>query len=195
MLLTQEEKKKLLFNTWMRFNSNIGALYSFFEKTIELVDTTDAEKIKSISTKLAGLLREKPEDIEKDFSIFFPSIDDLDIYPDIRSNASVKEMFEELQDSRFIEQILEWENQHPFKSQKFLEIIYSGFVDPPMGGIILRKSMLITLMTFLEILIEDMFRNYYLICGETRESAAELAAKMTNEGWGKRLGNFSKSRT
>src|SRR6266508_2996901 len=129
MLLTQEEKKKLLFNTWMRFNSNIGALYSFFEKTIELVDTTDAEKIKSISTKLAGLLREKPEDIEKDFSIFFPSIDDLDIYPDIRSNASVKEMFEELQDSRFIEQILEWENQHPFKSQKFLEIIYSGFVD------------------------------------------------------------------
>jgi hypothetical protein len=47
-------------------------------------------------------------------------------------------------------------------------------------------------MTFLEILIEDMFRNYYLICGETRENAIELAAKMTNEGWGKRLSNLER---
>jgi len=192
MLLSQDEKKKLLFSTWMRFNSNIGALYSFFEKTMELVDATDKEKIKKLSSKLAALLKEKPGDVEKELSVFFPSIDDLDIYPDIRNNDSVKEMMEAFQDSSFIDLALEWERKKPFKSQKFIELIYSAFIDPPMSGVILRKSMLITLMTFLEMLMEDMFVNFHLICGETKESAIQLAKEITDGGWGKRFSNLEK---
>lgn len=69
----------------MRFNSNIGALYSFYEKVTELADETDREKIKALSIRLAILFRDDPEKVEKELASLFPSIDDLDIYPDIRN--------------------------------------------------------------------------------------------------------------
>jgi len=192
ILLSQEEKKKLLLNTWMRFNSNVGALYSFFEKTTELADKLDWEGIRKISSQVAALLKQDPEEVEKDISSLFPSMDDLEIYPDIRNDDSVKEMMEAFQDSKFMEQVSEWEQRHPFKSQKFVEIIYSAFVDPPMRGIMLRKSMLITLMTFIEMLIGEMFVNHYLIQGETKKCAIQLASNMTDDGWGKRFSNLEK---
>ncbi|MBK6793020.1 MAG: hypothetical protein IPG80_10890 [Anaerolineales bacterium] len=51
--MNQEEKIKAIQNLWMRFNSNIGALYSFFEKVTELADEADREKIKNISAKVS----------------------------------------------------------------------------------------------------------------------------------------------
>lgn len=190
-MLNQEDRKKLLFNTWMRFNSNMGSLYAFFEKATELLDASDRAKVKEISSKLAILLKESPEQVEQDMEIFFPSLDDLDIYPDIRNSDSVKEMYAAFQDSVFKDKILEWEQKHPFKSRKFLEIVYSAFIDPPISGIILRKSMLVTLMTFLEMLYQEMIVNHHLIHGETKEQAIQHA-KETEEGWGKRFSYVEK---
>ncbi len=190
-MLNKEEKSKQLQNIWMRFNSNIGALYSFSEKVTELADETDKEKIKAISTKLAGLFRDNPDAVEKEIARFFPSIDNLDIYPDIRNDESAKEILEEFKDTSFIEQVQEWEKKHPFKSQKFAEILFSAFTDPPMNGVILRKSILISLVTFLEILIQDVFVSHFLEQGETKKRAIELAEGMSNS-WGKRLSNLEK---
>lgn len=186
-----KEKNKHFQSIWMRFNSNIGALYSFFEKVTELADKTDREKIKAISAKVAGLFRDNPEEVEKEITRFIPSIDDLDIYPDIRNNESAKEILEEFKETSFIEEVKEWEKKHPFKSRKFAEILFSAFTDPPMNGVILRKSILISLVTFLEILIQDVFVSHFLAQGETKKKALELAEEMS-KGWGKRLSNLEK---
>lgn len=182
-------EQRNILNIWLRFNSNIGALYSFSEKVTELADESDREKIKAISAKLAGLFRDNPGEVEKEIASLFPSIDDLDIYPDIRNNESVKELLEELKDTSFIEQVKGWEKKHPFKSQKFAEILFSAFIDPPMNGVILRKSILISLVTFLEILIQDVFVSHFLAQGEIKKKALELADGMSNS-WGKRLSNL-----
>lgn len=187
----EKEKSLQLQNIWMRFNSNIGALYSFFEKVIELADTSDKEKLQAISEKLAGLFRDNPDEVKKEITRFFPSIDDLDIYPDIRNDESAKELLEEFKDTSFIEQVKEWETKHPFKSQKFAEILFSAFNDPPMNGVILRKSILISLVTFLELLIQDVFVGHFLAQGETKKRALELADSMSTS-WGKRLSNLEK---
>ena len=190
-MLNKEEKSKQLLNLWTSFNSNIGALYSFFEKVTELADEADKEKIKAISAKLAGLFRDNPDEVEMEIASLFPSIDDLDIYPDIRNNESIKEMMEELKDASFIEQVKGWEKKHPFKSQKFMEILLSAFTDPPMSGVMLRRSMLVSLVTFLEILVQDAFVSHFLVQCETKEKALKLADGMS-KGWGQRLSNLEK---
>ena len=185
-----DKERKILY-IWMRFNSNIGALYSFYEKVTILADETDREKIRALSIRLATLFRDDPEKVEKEIASLFPSIDDLDIYPDIRNIESVKELLEEIKDASFIEQAKEWESKHPFKSQKFVEILFSAFADPPMSGVLLRRSMLVSLVTFLEILVQDVFVNHFMGKGETKKAALELAEEMS-KGWGKRLSNLEK---
>lgn len=186
-----EESNKSLINIWIRFNSNIGALYSFTEKVTEIADEEDREKLKIISAKLAGLFRDNPGEVEKEITRFFPSIDNLDIYPDIRNDESTKEVLEEFKDTSFIEQVQGWEKKHPFKSQKFAEILFSAFTDPPMNGVILRKSILISLVTFLEILVQDVFASHFMAQGETKKKAFDLANGFS-KGWGQKLSNLEK---
>ena len=190
--MDKSQLEKIHLNTWMRFSSNMGALYSFFEKVTETADEFDKDKIKKLATDLAILLKDDPIAVEEDLSRYFPSIDNLDVYPDIRKDDSVREMMTAFQESDFISKVLDWEKRHPYKSQKFLKIIYSAFNDPPIMGITLRKSMLITLVTFFEMLLGDLFTNYSLSRHETKEAAIELLNEMMNVGWGKRLTNLKK---
>lgn len=172
---------------WTRFNSNVGALYSFFAKVTEIADELDKEKIKKVSIELGPLLKENPESVEADLLKYFPSIDDLDFFPDIRNDDSIKEMMSDFQDSKFIDRILEWEKKHPYKSQKFLKTIYSAFSDPPISGITLRKSMLVMLMTFLEMLFEDLLQIYLVSEDGIKENATKHVDDGSLDGWGKRL--------
>lgn len=183
------EKSKNPLDIWRRFNSNIGAIYSFSEKVIELADESDREKIRVIVAKAAGLFKDNPDEAEKEITRFLPTIDDLDIYPDIRNDESSKEILDEFKNASFIEQIKTWEKKHPFKKQKFNEILFSAYTDPPMNGVILRKSILISLVTFLEILIQDIFASHFLAQGETKKKALELSNSLS-KGWGQRLSNL-----
>jgi hypothetical protein len=187
-----DQIRKHYIAAWTRFNSNVSALYSFFERLTEIADTLDKEKIKRMSIDLAPLFRDTPENIEADLLKNFPSIDDLDFYPSIQDSASVREMIATLQDSKFIEQILDWEQKHPYKSQKFLKILYSALQDPPISGITLRKSMLVMLVTFWEMLVDDLIITYYLSKDETEEQAKEIVHQISNKGWGNRLGELRK---
>ena len=191
--INKDQLEKIHISAWTRFNSNVGAIYSFFEKVTEVAHALDKEKIKKMSIELASLFKEKPEIIEKDLLKYLPSVDDLDVYPDVRNDNSVKEMMAALRDSELIDAMQAWEKKHPYKSQKFLKILYSTFNDPPIKGIILRKSMLVMLITFFEMLFEDLFVNYHLSQNESRDNALVLAKKMLEDGWGKRLSSLSET--
>jgi hypothetical protein len=52
-----DQIRKHYIAAWTRFNSNVSALYSFFEKLTEIADTFDKEKIKRMSIDLAPLFK------------------------------------------------------------------------------------------------------------------------------------------
>jgi len=171
-------KSKILQSEWTNFNSNLGALYTFFENLVRTVDKLDLEKKRNLASRLAEIFGENAEEVEKEILQYSPSIDDLDIIPDFRNDASMKEMMREIKDETFISKIREWENRHPHKSHKLAKLIFSLFGNPPISGFILRKSMLITSVTFLEVLIEQMYINHYLFQGCAKEDAIGKAAEL-----------------
>lgn len=184
--------QNLLHTQWTNFNSNFGALYTFFDNLTETADRLDLERKKRLASGLAEIFGENAEEVEREILQYSPSIDDLDVFPDFRNDASVKEMMREIKDESFISKIRDWENRHPHKSHKLAKLIFSLFGNPPISGFILRKSMLITSVTFLEVLIEQMYINHYLLQGYTKEEAIIKAEELHVRSWYKRLNNLSK---
>lgn len=188
--MNQEAKVKMIQNTWLRFNSNIGALYALFENLTANADETDKFQIQQIANELAFIFKGSSEIAEKDIKKFIPSVDDLDVYPDFRKDESVKEIIFGLQDQKIKDAILEWETKKPYRAERFRRLFSLAFNNPPMNGILIRRSMLVSLVTFLEIFLEDTYNSHYLALGETKESAQKSTNKLTRGGWQQRLGNL-----
>ncbi len=182
-MLQQEEKSKLIQSSWMRFNSNIGALHSFFENLTKFADEADKLKVKKFAEELTHIFKDKLEIVEKDISKFIPSVDDWDVYPDFRKDESVREMISTIKDEEFKNIASKWDQSHPFKSQRLVRIFSSAFNDPPVSGVLLRRSMLVSLVTFLEIFLEDTYKNYYLCLGQSKAEAEKGASALMKGNW------------
>ena len=182
----------ILHGQWINFNSNFGALYTFFQNLVETADNLDFERKRKLTTGLAEIFSEDAEEVEREILQYSPIVDDWDVVPDLREDASLKEMMRQIQDEHFITRIRQWEIRHPHKSHKLARLIFSLFGNPPISGFILRKSLLITSVTFLEVLIESMYVNHYLLQGCSKEEAVEKADKLSVKNWIKRLDNLTK---
>jgi hypothetical protein len=189
-MLDNKETGKLIQNSWLRFNSNIGALYAMFENIPSFADQIDKAKIKEIVNELAFIFKDKPELVEKDISKYIPSVDDLDVYPDFRKDQSVKEIVLAFQDQEIKDAMLEWEAKKPYRSERLRRLFSSVFNQPPMNGVLIRRSMLVSLVAFLEILLEDIYKSHHLILGETKEGTQKATDKLMRGGWQKRLENL-----
>lgn len=191
-MLSEEEKSKLIQSSWMRFNSNIGALYAFFENLTIAADATDKANVKQFAKELAFIFKDKSETVEKDISKFIPSVDDLDVFPDFRRDDSAKEIISAMQDPDLKQALLEWGDKHPYRSQKFVRAFLSAFNNPPVSGVLIRRSMLVSLVTFWEILFEDLYKNYYLALDKTRNEAEKEASKLMYGNWKEKIANLKK---
>ncbi len=189
-MLSQEEKAKMIQNVWLRFNSNIGALYAMFENIPSFADQIDKTKIKEIANELAFIFKDKPEIVENDISKYIPSVDDLDVYPDFHKDDSIKEIIHAFQDQEIKDAMLQWEAKKPYRSERFKRLFSSVFNNPPMNGVLIRRSMLVSLVTFLEIFLEGTYISHYLALGEIKESAQKTTDKLMKGGWQKRLENL-----
>lgn len=183
-MMTEEEKKGYARAIWARFNGNAGSLYTLFESLTEVADEIDRKKVRKFAEVLASLLRDDPQKVENELARFLVPLDELEIYPDIKSDDSIQEAVSLFRDSQFVEEMLEWEKRHPFKSQKFLRAFYTLYQDPPETGLTIRSSMLVMLVTFLEILFQDAIVQARMSDGETKQDALKFA---NIDGWGKRL--------
>ena len=182
-MLQREDKSKLVQSSWMRFNSNMGALHSFFENLTKFADEADKLKVKKFAEELAHIFKDKLEIVEKDISKFIPSVDDWDVYPDFRNDESVREMISTIKDEEFKNIASEWDQSHPFKSQRLVRIFSTAFNDPPVSGVLLRRSMLVSLVTFLEIFLEDTYKNHYLCLGQSKVEAEKAANALMKGNW------------
>lgn len=186
------EKSQLIKNTFQRFNSNIGALHLFFENIPKAADEIDKIKLKLLVDEVAFIFKDKPEAVEEDFAQYIPSMNDLDVYPDFRKNDSAKLAISELKSPEIKEILLEWESKHPYRAQRFVKVYSSIFNNPPMNGVLIRRSMLVSLVTFFEVFLESLYRDHQLLHGEEKFEAEKSARKMMSGNWQQKLSNLGK---
>ncbi|MFN8433842.1 MAG: hypothetical protein U0V18_07470 [Anaerolineales bacterium] len=189
--MNQEEKIKAIQNLWMRFNSNIGALYSFFEKLTVLADQIDEEKLQAIVNELEFIFKDKL-DIKKDVRKYIPSVDDLDVQPDFSKDKTVQEITESIKDPEVINVINGWGENHPHRLQRLKRAYSKAFNDPPVTGILIRRSMLVSLITFFEIFLSDLYKCHYLMIGTSQEAAEKEAKKLMGGDWRNKMFNLNK---
>ena len=191
-MLNQEEKSRLIQSVWLRFNSNIGALHIFFENLAPNADRVDNDKLKHLVDEMTFIFKDKPEIAQKDILKYIPSVDDLDFLPDFRDSASVKELLVALQDHEIRDSIQAWEEKHPHRSQRLSRVFSSSLSNPPMTGVMLRRSMLISLVTFLEIFLGDIYKSHYQVLGQSKEDACKESRKLMKGNWRNKLTNLQK---
>jgi hypothetical protein len=178
------EKHKLIRAAWMRFNSNIGSLYSLFENLNPSADQLDKAQIQKLIQELAFVFKDNPEAIEKDISKYIPSIDDLDMIPNFAKSASVKEMVTSFHDPEIRDTLLQWEQKKPYRAIRLVRAFSAAFNQPPTSGILIRRSMLISMITFLEIAIRDMHKSFHLIHGKEKSEAKRASDKaLKGKSW------------
>ncbi len=191
--MEQKETSATLQNEWMGFNANIGTLYTFFENLDKTADKLDLDRKKAIVEQITTIFGNDPDFTEEKLFGAIPSIDDLEVFPDIRKDASYKDIIGIFQGTEFEDMFNEWGNLHPHKSQKFARVVLSLYGNPPMSGIILRKSMFIMLLTFLEVLIETIHVNHQLLQGFSKDEARKIANKNMKGNWEEKLNKLDKA--
>ena len=105
---------------------------------------------------------------------FIPSLDTIEVEPLYLENADVRTTIEAINTGDFQSHALKWYRQNPRKGIKFLEIFNSMFEELPASGILLRRSVLVILVSFLEQLFLDLFAAYYTLHLKLEQSATNF---------------------
>jgi hypothetical protein len=179
-------KNEVFFQVWHKFTANAGSLWLFSEQIARMADKLDQDKVQEIALEMADIFDDDPKEVEKELLDFLPALDDLDIYPNFYENANVRETFQFFKSNDFKERVLEWALENVGKAQKLAHIITTYFAEPPANGVILRRSALVTLITFLEILFEDLLFVYFYYVESLSEEKSHKKAENIR-GWKNRI--------
>ena len=187
---------------WQVFIANMGSLRLFSEQISQVADQLDRKQVQEMAESFAYIFGDDPLEVEKELLEFLPSLDDLDIYPNFLEITNIREAFQAFQDNAFQQRVLEWSRDNINKSQKLLVVLADYLAQPPANGILLRRSALVSLVGFLDVLFEALFYGYYFYVGlETGSDIKKLKEKARKEaqkanrsrkGWAGRVENFSK---
>lgn len=193
---------KLFHRIWQTFNANVGSLWLFSQQITKMADQLDREKVHEISMQLGPLFDDDPKDVETELLEFLPSLDELEIYPNFLDNPNIRETFQLFQTSGFKKHMLEWAFENPDKAHKLADINATWLAEPPANGILLRRSALISLVGFLELLLENLFFGYFYYSNLNLDMNSDAHKKQaqrkadkemrTNRGWSERIENFQK---
>lgn len=190
-----------LHRTWQVFNANFGSLRLFGEQIAQVADRLDRQSVHEIAEVMADVFDEPVVQVEAELLEFIPSLDDLEIYPNVAENPDVREALELLKDHRFKRKLMQWAIDNPRDSYKLTQAWADYFSQPPANGILLRRSALVSLVGAFEILLEALFFGHYIYAAkeglieeaEVREQMARKQAESamkSNTGWRGRIERF-----
>jgi hypothetical protein len=190
---------QLFHQIWQGFDANLGALWLFSEEVSKHADQLDRARIHEFAKEMADAFGDDPQQVEQELLEFTPSLDELEICPDLRQRPDVRETMQFFQNNKFKTRVLEWAHENPQKAHKFAEVFTDYLAHPPASGILLRRSALVFLVGFLELLLENLLFGYYFYTdldeGPNSEDHMEKArqkaeANSHNGGWRGRIQKF-----
>jgi hypothetical protein len=200
-LQTDQPRPDQLFQQiWQGFEANFGALWLFSDEVSKHADQLDRTRIHEYAKEMADALGDDPQQVEQELLEFTPSLDELDVYPDFRQRPDVREAIQFFRESHFKTRVRKWAIENPQKAHKFSMVFSSYLAHPPVSGILLRRNVLVSLVGFLELFLENLLFGYYFYTdlGEDpksdahKEKARRKAEKENSprEGWRGRIEKF-----
>jgi hypothetical protein len=191
---------QLFHQIWQGVEANLGALWLFSDEISKHADQLDRARIHEFAKEMADAFGDELQQVEQELMEFTPSLDELDVYPDFRQRPDVREAIQFFQDSHFKTRVREWSLENPQKAHKFSAVFSSYLAHPPISRILLRRNVLVSLVGFLELLMENLLFGYYFYTdlGEDPKSEAhKLKARQKAEkensspnGWRGRIHKF-----
>ena len=191
---------QLFQQIWQGFEANLGALWLFSDEISKHADQLDRTRIHEYAKEMADAFGDDPQQVEQELLEFTPSLDELDIFPDFRQRPDVRLAIQFFQDSHFKTRVHKWALENPQKAHKFSAVFFGYLAHPPVSGILLRRNVLVSLVGFLDLFLENLLFGYYFYtdlgedpnCEAHREKARQKAEKenSSRDGWRGRIHKF-----
>lgn len=154
------EFDQMINMAWLAFESNLNALWTFTDNISRCADEIDQHRVKKAAVEMAEILGGDAETIEAELLQFTPSLDDMELYPDLRNNPDAREFIKAFKEGEFQQRILGWASENPRKSHRLAAIMFEYILNPPISGIVLRRNVLVSLASGLEILMTSLLAAY-----------------------------------
>jgi len=146
---------------WLRFNGNIGALWSFSNKIGKIADSTDRLAITEFAHKLSDFFDTDPV-VEEEELLKYISLEnnsELAITPE--KYEEYKEGFALLRSDEFKQKLERVSKESPSKARSFYNLWRTALFQPIANGMLLRRSCLVSLVSFFELLESDLIQSFY----------------------------------
>jgi len=160
---------------WRSFAATYGNLRLLSEQLPCLADRLDEQTIEEMVAVTADTFGDSPEQARAELREFLPHLDNDHIYPDLYNQPDVREIFNTFKDTAFRRRVLKWAREEPLKSNNFFAIWADIMAQPPLSGIVLRKSVLINLTSQLEIFVDGILQGYRLYDSSEKKIPERLA--------------------
>jgi len=146
---------------WQSFIASYGGLRLFSEQLPDVADRLDEQTIEEIANVMADIFGDPLEQVRTELREFFPSLDDVHLYPDFNTQPNVHEIFNAFRDTAFRRRVLKWERENPRKKHRFIAAWVDYMGQLPLSGVVLRQSALINLVSTLEIFVDGMIKIHH----------------------------------
>lgn len=147
---------------WQSFLANYGGLRLFSEQLPAVADRLDEKVMEEMAETVADTFGDPIEQVRTELGEFLPSLDDEHLYPDFYNQPDVREVFAAFQDTAFRRSVLKWAREEPLKAHRFFNEWADIMAQPPLSGVVLRQSVLINLVSTLEIFVDGLLKEYGL---------------------------------
>ena len=165
---------------WLRFNSNIRALWSFSNNLGKIADTTDKLAITELAHKLAIFFCTDPLVEEQEILNYISTENNNELAITPEKYEELKKDFALLKSDEFKQKIGVFIKENPSKSLRLYNLWRSAFSEPIANGILLRRSCLVSLASFFELLESDLIQAFYFrfpnALGKPEERMISLSA-------------------
>lgn len=157
------ESPKSLQPIWNRFVANMGSLWMLVQEIGNLADEFDNEETTRLLKSTAEIFGASLAEIQNDLAERdLPGSDaEIDLTPELAKKLEAE--FAAFRSPEVQANFIDWLKENPSKINAWYKVIQSVTKQPPARGKILRRSALIMMFSFYELLISDLIKAYYLL--------------------------------
>ncbi len=161
------ELVKQFRNIWVSFNANMNSLWAYCNQISTFADQWDYDLAKKISYEIGDLIKDNPIDIQNELVSLIDLINESEIEPDFEDNNDIREFLTSIQTENIHHKIQTWVSINPKKAFRFNEVFQHALEQPPANGILLRRSALIILISYIEELVRNLIKIWQTINPES----------------------------
>lgn len=162
---------------WQSFAATYGSLRVFAEEITRRADQVDEKRLRDMVEDMVFAFNDDPATLQAELREFLPSLEHDHLYPDFSTNPNYREVVAAFQDSAFKRRILRWAVEEPERAYRFLNVFADALYQPPVNGIYLRQSVLLALVSAVEVFVDELLFVYGMYVDSQYQAISDSTEK------------------